>query len=94
MENNLNLDMKERIISALESEIIFEGKNVLSIIYKMKERSRPVFSCSHDKKSSGLLTPPNYQCIPFSQCDKCKEYFFPINFIEKILENYDNNSSR
>ena len=83
-------NLRERIIVALESDVDFKGKKALKIIHDTKEQSRKgFFICSHATKSSGFLTPPNYHCIPFSQCEKCGEYFFSIDFIEKILENFN-----
>lgn len=78
-------NLKKEIIKALESEIDFKGKKALRIIHNMKEESRNNNNCNHLEKNSGLLTPPDYNCIPFSQCKYCGEYFFSINFIEKIL---------
>ena len=81
-------NLRERIIAALESDVDFKGKRALKIIHDTKEQSRKSSNCSHTTKSSGLLTPPNYHCIPFSQCEECGEYFFSIDFIERILENF------
>lgn len=62
----------------------WETKN-LKLIQSLKKKFGSC-SCKNKKLEHGVLTPPHYNCIKFSQCKKCKAYLFSQNYIYELLE--------